>query len=153
MATDPIIQELIELVEPPEQGHRPVPTSGFGRARSKGSTPHVGFDVNRGRGVQTNGRVTSPVYGEIGDIDPKLGRPNRPPRPWLGLYVTEAGPRLVVAGLAADGPADKAGVKVGDAVLEVAGAKPASLADVFRRIWACGTVGARVSTSQGSAQN
>ena len=74
----------------------------------------------------------------------KTGRPNRPPRPWLGLYVTEAGPRLVVAGLAPGGPADKADIKVGDAVLEVAGGKPASLADLFRRVWACGNAGARV---------
>src|SRR5438874_1866930 len=37
-----------------------------------------------------------------------------------------------------------AGVQVGDAVLAVAGAKPASLADLFRRIWACGNAGVRV---------
>src|SRR5256714_1514533 len=74
----------------------------------------------------------------------KLGRPTRPPRPWLGLYATEAGARLVVGGLAPGGPAEKAGVKVGDALLEVAGGKPASLADLFRRIWACGSAGARV---------
>jgi len=29
-------------------------------------------------------------------------------------------------------------------VLEVAGTKPSSLADVFRRIWACGNSGVRV---------
>lgn len=74
----------------------------------------------------------------------KLGRPNRPPRPWLGLYVTEAGARLVVAGLAPGGPAEKAGVRVGDIMLEVSGRKPASLADLFRRIWALGPSGAIV---------
>src|SRR5204863_2731270 len=74
----------------------------------------------------------------------KLGRPNRPPRPWLGLYATEAGPRLVVAGLAPGAPAEKAGLKVGDAMLEVAGGKPSSLADLFRRIWNCGNAGAEV---------
>ena len=74
----------------------------------------------------------------------KLGRPNRPPRPWLGLYATEAGPRLVVAGLAPGAPAEKAGLKVGDAILDVAGTKPSSLADLFRRIWACGPAGAEV---------
>src|SRR3954462_8121019 len=95
--------------------------------------------------LQGNMIVPIDILAPILDDMVKTGRSNRPPRPWLGLYVTEAGPRLVVAGLAADGPADKAGVKVGDAVLEVAGAKPSSLADVFRRIWACGTVGARVS--------
>src|SRR5213082_2345869 len=74
----------------------------------------------------------------------KLGRPNRPPRPWLGMYATEAGARLVVAGLAPGGPAEKAGLRVGDAVLAVAGGKPSSLADLFRHIWACGNAGVRV---------
>src|SRR5262249_59509495 len=44
----------------------------------------------------------------------KTGRSARAPRPWLGLYATEAGARLVVAGLAPGGPADRAGVKAGD---------------------------------------
>jgi S1-C subfamily serine protease len=74
----------------------------------------------------------------------KLGRANRPPRPWLGLYVTEAGARLVIAGLAPGGPAEKAGLRVGDVLVQVAGAKPASLADLFRRIWSVGTSGAVV---------
>jgi len=74
----------------------------------------------------------------------KLGRPDRPPRPWLGMYVTEAGPRLVVAGLAPGGPAEKAGLRVGDVVLEVVGGKATSLADLFRRIWAVGASGAIV---------
>src|SRR4249920_2634994 len=55
----------------------------------------------------------------------KLGRPRREPRPWLGMYTTEAGPKLVVAGVASGTPADRAGVKVGDVVVEVAGEKPA----------------------------
>jgi S1-C subfamily serine protease len=74
----------------------------------------------------------------------KLGRPARPPRPWLGLYATEAGARLVIAGLAPGGPAEKAGLRVGDVVLEVSGAKPSSLADLFRRVWAVGVAGAVV---------
>ena len=94
--------------------------------------------------LQGNMIVPIDILAPILDDMVKTGRANRPPRPWLGLYVTEAGPRLVVAGLAPGGPADKAGIKVGDAVLEVAGAKPSSLADVFRRIWACGNAGARV---------
>ena len=94
--------------------------------------------------LQGNMIVPIDILAPILDDMVKLGRPSRPPRPWLGLYVTEAGPRLVVAGLAPDGPAEKAGIKVGDAVLDVAGAKPSSLADLFRRIWACGSVGAQV---------
>ena len=94
--------------------------------------------------IQGNMIVPIDILAPVLDDMVKLGRPNRLPRPWLGLYATEAGPRLVVAGLAPGGPAEKAGVKVGDAVLEVAGGKPASLADLFRRIWACGNAGVRV---------
>src|SRR5229473_6307148 len=64
--------------------------------------------------LQGNMIVPIDILAPILDDMVKLGRPSRPPRPWLGLYVTEAGPRLVVAGLAPDGPADKAGIKVGD---------------------------------------
>src|SRR3954464_5044006 len=91
--------------------------------------------------IQGNMIVPIDTLAPILDDMVKLGRPNRPPRPWLGLYAREAGPRLVVAGLASDAPAEKAGLKVGDALLEVAGAKPSSLADLFRRIWACGSAG------------
>ena len=75
----------------------------------------------------------------------RLGRPNRPPRPWLGVYVTEAGAKLAIAGLAPGGPAERAGVQVGDLVAEVGGTKPSSLADLFRRIWKCGTAGCEVA--------
>jgi S1-C subfamily serine protease len=74
----------------------------------------------------------------------KTGRTNRPARPWLGMYTTDAGERLVIAGLAPGGPAERAGARVGDAVLEVAGAKPRSLADLWRKVWAVGPSGAIV---------
>jgi S1-C subfamily serine protease len=74
----------------------------------------------------------------------KLGRPGRENRPWLGMYTTEAGAKLVVAGLAPGGPAERAGVKVGDIVMDVAGAKPGSLADLWRRVWALGPSGTQV---------
>jgi S1-C subfamily serine protease len=71
----------------------------------------------------------------------KMGRPDRAPRPWLGMYTTEAGARLVVAGIAPGAPADQAGVKVGDIVLEIAGEKPTSLANLWRRLWRQGAAG------------
>jgi S1-C subfamily serine protease len=74
----------------------------------------------------------------------KTGRTKRPPRPWLGMYTTDAGERLVIAGLAPGGPAERAGARVGDAVLEVGGAKPKSLADLWRKIWDLGPCGAVV---------
>ena len=94
--------------------------------------------------LQGNMIVPIDILAPILDDMLKLGRPKRPPRPWLGIYVTEAGPRLVVAGLATGAPGEKAGLKVGDALVEVAGGKPDSLADLFRRIWACGNSGCEV---------
>jgi S1-C subfamily serine protease len=60
------------------------------------------------------------------------------------MYTTEMWAKLVVAGLAAGGPADRAGVKLGDVVVGVSGERPASLADLFRRIWALGPAGAEI---------
>src|SRR5437016_10086555 len=67
--------------------------------------------------IQGNMIVPIDILTPILEDMVKLGRPDRPPRPWLGMYATEAGARLVVAGLAPGGPAEKAGLKVGDAVL------------------------------------
>jgi S1-C subfamily serine protease len=74
----------------------------------------------------------------------KTGRSARAPRPWLGLYATEAGARLVVAGLAPGGPAEKAGVRIGDVIVDVAGDKPPTLADLWRRVWRTGPPGVEV---------
>ena len=43
-----------------------------------------------------------------------FGRPNRPARPWLGLYATEVDDAIVVAGLSERGPAVKTGLRPGD---------------------------------------
>ena len=72
------------------------------------------------------------------------GRANRPTRPWLGMYTTQIGEQLVVAGLAAGGPADRAAVESGDVILEVAGEGASGLADFFRRIWRLGPAGTEV---------
>ena len=74
----------------------------------------------------------------------RTGRSARKPRAWLGLYGTEVGALLVVAGLAPNGPADRAGVKVGDVIVEVAGDKPFALVDLWRRIWRIGAPGVEV---------
>jgi S1-C subfamily serine protease len=94
--------------------------------------------------LQGNMIVPIDLLAPILDDMLKLGKVDRLPRPWLGLYATEAGPRLVVAGLAPGGPAEKAGLQLGDVIVEVAGGKPESLADLFRRIWACGSSGCDV---------
>ncbi len=68
-------------------------------------------------------------------------------RPWLGMYTAEMKGQLVVNALVRNGPADRAGVKLGDAVIEVAGERVASLADLFRRVWRVGPAGAEVPLS------
>ncbi|HEX2216832.1 MAG TPA: S1C family serine protease, partial [Xanthobacteraceae bacterium] len=73
-----------------------------------------------------------------------LGRRNRPPRPWLGLYATEIDDRIVIAGLAGRGPAKRANLHVGDIVLAVAGSKVNDLASLFRRIWSLGNAGVEI---------
>ena len=73
-----------------------------------------------------------------------IGRPNRPVRPWLGLYATEVGNSIAVLGVATRSPAQKADLRAGDIVLAVAGAGVSDLAGLFRRIWALGEAGVAV---------
>ncbi|MDQ0523016.1 S1-C subfamily serine protease [Methylobacterium gregans] len=72
------------------------------------------------------------------------GRPNRPPRPWLGLYATESEEGIVVMGLADRGPAESADLRVGDLIEAVAGEPVGDLAGLFRSVWALGEAGVRV---------
>lgn len=74
----------------------------------------------------------------------RKGRVERPPRPWLGLYVVEAGDRLVVSGVAPAGPAEKAGIRRGDLIVAVAGRAVVDLADLWRKVWALGEAGVAV---------
>jgi S1-C subfamily serine protease len=94
--------------------------------------------------LQGNMLVPIDLLDPILDDMLKAGRSSRPARPWLGMYTTDAGAKLVVAGIAPGGPADKAGVKVGDMVLEIAGEKPESLADLWRSVWRLGAPGSEV---------
>jgi S1-C subfamily serine protease len=94
--------------------------------------------------------VQGNMFVPIDLLDPILedllrnGRVSGPPRAWLGMYTAELGQHLVVNALAEGGPADSAGVKVGDVVVEVAGERPQGLADLFRRVWALGRAGTEV---------
>ena len=97
-----------------------------------------------GETVQGNMIVPIDPLEPILDDMLAMGRANRPPRPWLGMYTTEAGGQLVVGGLANGGPAERAGVRSGDLVLEVAGERASTLADLFRKVWRLGAAGVEV---------
>jgi S1-C subfamily serine protease len=75
------------------------------------------------------------------------GRPNVPPRPWLGLYSTAIENRIVVVGLAKDGPAQKADLRTGDVLLSVAGSEVHDLASFYRRVWSLGPAGVELPMS------
>ena len=74
----------------------------------------------------------------------KCGRANRPVRPWLGLYATEVGNRLVVVGLSSRGPAKSADLRGGDVVLDVAGKEVSNLAAFYRCVWSLGPAGVEI---------
>jgi S1-C subfamily serine protease len=73
-----------------------------------------------------------------------LGRPNHPPRPWLGLNATEIDDKVVVARVATGGPSRRANLKTGDIVLAVADDRVGDLAGFFRRVWSLGQAGVEV---------
>jgi S1-C subfamily serine protease len=81
--------------------------------------------------------LLKPIFDDLVTI----GRPNRPARPWLGLYATEIGSSVAILGVASRGPARKADLREGDIVLAVAGRQVSDLAGLFRSIWALGDAG------------
>jgi S1-C subfamily serine protease len=84
--------------------------------------------------------LLSPILDEM----LTYGRPNRPPRPWLGFYAQEVEDAIVVAGLSERGPAGKAGLRPGDRILAVREDPVASLAGLWRKVWASGPAGSEV---------
>jgi len=94
--------------------------------------------------VQGNMFVPADLLTPVLDDLLKFGRSTRPARPWLGMYTTEIADHLVVNGLVKHGPADNAGVRLGDIVVDVAGERVSGLADLYRKVWRTGPPGTRV---------
>jgi S1-C subfamily serine protease len=72
------------------------------------------------------------------------GRTRQPPRPWLGIYATESDDDVVIVGMATKGPAQRANLKSGDAVVAVAGSRVDSVGDLFRKVWSMGSAGVEI---------
>jgi S1-C subfamily serine protease len=104
-------------------------------------------DAEGGRREDLNMIVPIDVLKPVLDDLITLGRPNRPPRPWLGLYATEIEDKVVVAGLVGQGPAKSAKLRRGDIVLAVNGEETRGLGDFYRRVWALGEAGVEVPLS------
>ena len=98
-----------------------------------------------GKTVDGNMFVPIDLLAPVLDDMLATGRAARPPRAWLGIYATEMDGQLVIGGLAPGGPAERAGVKLGDLVLEVGGERVTGLAALFRKIWSSGPAGSDVT--------
>ena len=72
------------------------------------------------------------------------GHRKGPARPWLGVSADEVQGRLVVSRVSPGGPADEAGVQVGDIILGVAGEPVRSQGDFYRKVWSGRSAGAEV---------
>jgi S1-C subfamily serine protease len=91
--------------------------------------------------VHGNMFVPIDLLAPIIDDLTRQGRRSGLPRPWLGLYAAEVKEKLVVSALASGGPAELAGVRPGDLVLEVGGQRVSELAPFFRAMWRMGPAG------------
>ncbi|MFX9023781.1 PDZ domain-containing protein, partial [Acinetobacter baumannii] len=59
----------------------------------------------------------------------------------------------MVRGLTQGGPAQRAGVRLGDVLLEVAGEPVSDLAQLFRKVWRIGPAGSEVTLTVGRGRN
>ena len=100
-------------------------------------------EVN-GEGVHVNMFVPIDLLNPIFDGMLQTGCSPHPPCPWLGMRTQDAEDKLVVGRVAADGPAERAGVKVGDIVLGVGELRARNLAELFRAIRRLGPAGVEV---------
>ncbi len=97
-----------------------------------------------GKADRYNMVVPTDLLKPILDDLRRYGGVNAPPRPWLGLYATEAEDKVLIAGVATRGPASRAELREGDAIIAVAGQRVSTLADLYRAIWALGPAGVDV---------
>ena len=85
--------------------------------------------------IQGNMLVPIDLLEPILDDMLRTGRASRAPRPWLGMYTTEAGERLVIAGLAPAAPPSAPAPRSATRCSKSPAQKPRSLADCWRKIW------------------
>ncbi len=104
-----------------------------------------------GNAAFINQPIAGNMFVPIDELKPILdyiiagGRIPDPPRPWLGIFTAEFRDRLFVDRVAADSPAQRAGVRPSDLILAVGDAPVASMAGYFRAIWRGREAGDQVS--------
>jgi len=73
------------------------------------------------------------------------GRTKASHRPWMGLFTAEVEGRIVIIGLANNGPAEGAGLQVGDIIVKVAGQPVSTISKLYRTAWAMGDAGVEIT--------
>jgi S1-C subfamily serine protease len=73
-----------------------------------------------------------------------IGQAKRTPRPWLGVYATDVGSNIVIAGIAPGGPNEEAELQVGDIVLAVDDQDVSDLAHFYKLVWGVGEAGVEI---------
>ncbi len=137
-----LLEEAI-FTSPPHPGF-----GGAGLIDTRGALVGIGslFVGDAVAGQRTPGNMFVP----IDELKPILadmlvfGRSGGVPRPWLGVTTQEVGPLLAVVRVTPDGPAERAGVRPGQAIIGVGGERIFGMEDFYRKIWALGDAGVTV---------
>jgi len=98
----------------------------------------------KGEATHANMFVPIDLLGPILDGMLQTGRSPHPPHPWLGMSTQDPEGKLVVGRVTPGGPAQRAGVQVGDMVLGVGTQRISGLAELFRTVWRLGAPGVEV---------
>ncbi len=72
------------------------------------------------------------------------GKPPHPPRPWLGVLAQDVGQRVIIVGVNPNGPAARAELRGGDAILAVGDVAVSDLEDFYTQLWALGPAGVTI---------
>ena len=100
--------------------------------------------------VVEGGKTPGNLFIPIDTIRPILadliafGRPQTPPKPWLGITSQEYKGRIFVQRVTPNAPAAQAGLKADDLIVGVKGEPVSTLSDFYRKIWALGEAGVEV---------
>jgi S1-C subfamily serine protease len=94
--------------------------------------------------TQANMFVPIDLLSPIFDAMLQTGRSPYPARPWLGMSTQDPEGKLVVGRVTPGGPAERAGIQVGDMVLGVGNFRMNTLPEFFRAVWRLGSAGVDV---------
>ncbi len=98
-----------------------------------------------GDGSLSPGNLFLPINRLKAPLDALIATGRSPiAKPWLGIYTDEVRGQLLVSRVAVGSPADRAGVQIGDVIVEVAEARVADLAAFYRAVWGRGTAGTAI---------